>query len=258
MERGFTVSAFIMGKGYMCMGFKSTGAGSAFYKDCWEYDTNTDSWTQKADYPGSSGTRTMGFNDSTSMYVFSGYDSTAATTNFLYQFNVAGNTWTLKNTPPFTTRRFATTFTIKNKGYITGGIDTLLNNLTDLWMYNAATDTWTQKANCLTSLTLTHTVAAGDYGWIVRTAIDSLIEYNSVSDTWSYKRPLQFTNFTALYPDTNSFYGVKNNLQVMRYDIASDTFIAVSPSPLYQRGRGIIMNQHAYVGMNVYNIANDT
>jgi N-acetylneuraminic acid mutarotase len=259
--RDYAFSSFINGKGYIALGSKTTGGISPVYNDCWEYDTLTDAWTQKADFPGIFGVYSCGFANSTMLYILSTRSPNAATSfNDLYQYDPSSNVWILKNTPPFTGRINAATFTIGNNSYVTGGSDSLFNFLTDLWMYEPSTDSWLQKTDCPASAYYrTFTAVAAGHCWMMRTYNDSLLDYDPVDDTWTKKKPVPNLLITATYSDTNAFYVVNNSINVMKYDIAADSFITICPFPIGVGGNSIVMNQHGYDRYgNVYDFATDS
>jgi N-acetylneuraminic acid mutarotase len=156
--------AFTIGnKGYVGTG----AAGSSFpfspvFNDLWEYDPALDSWTQKANCPGSARFGAVAFAVGGKAYVGTGFtDNFPYFLNDFWEFNPAGlsngldihgnpmGEWTQKNNFGGSARMEAVAFSIGDKGYLgTGGnymSSTLLYN--DFWEYDAVADLWTQKTN---------------------------------------------------------------------------------------------------------------
>jgi N-acetylneuraminic acid mutarotase len=179
-----TISFSIGSKGYIGAGYKYDWQDEV-YKDFWEYNPSSDTWTQKADYGG--GQTEFGFsfsildkgyagaglnnyfyeyNPSTNIWTqkasfhsrldsgtgFSignlGYccmGDDTAPGNQVWQYDPSLDVWTQKNNSPCSKRYGAIGFSIGTKGYIGGGYDGIYEN--DFWEYNPSTDSWTQKAN---------------------------------------------------------------------------------------------------------------
>jgi N-acetylneuraminic acid mutarotase len=58
-------------KGYVGLGYNSTGVASGYYSDLWEYDPATNKWTQKADFTGAKATPKFSFANTSRAYVVS-------------------------------------------------------------------------------------------------------------------------------------------------------------------------------------------
>jgi N-acetylneuraminic acid mutarotase len=129
-------SGFAIGnKGYIGLGHVNGANVNVIYKDWWEYDPSSDSWTQKADYPTNSGNYgAITFATSTHGYIGGG----ATLNGEFFEFDPQTNTWTaIANCPGSPTDQGA--FAINDKGYVIQG------NL--LWEYDPSTDVWTAKQN---------------------------------------------------------------------------------------------------------------
>jgi N-acetylneuraminic acid mutarotase len=121
---------FVIGnKGYMA------GGTNNFInkKDLWEYNPVTDTWTQKADCPGTG--RYSGIGFSITNYGYIGLGQTGALGTFLkdiWEYNPATNTWTRKIDFPYEGRGTAVAFSINGKAYAGAG-GTPYNFYKDLW-----------------------------------------------------------------------------------------------------------------------------
>lgn len=134
---GFSIS----NKGYV-----GTGDDGVRKKDLWEYDQNTDAWTQKADMPTTNGRdKACGFAIGTKGYIACGNDGSAYL-NDCYEYDPVGNTWTAKANFPGTARQNATGYSIGTKGYVTCGYDGLDQKL-DHYEFDPVGNSWTARAN---------------------------------------------------------------------------------------------------------------
>jgi N-acetylneuraminic acid mutarotase len=134
---GFSIGT----KGYIGIGGKSGFISDPYYKDFWEWDQETNIWTQKADFPGNTRAAAVGFSIGNKGYIGTGYDGTNNSKEF-WEWDQATNVWTRRADFGGTSRSYAVGFSIGNKGYLgTGGL------LKDFWEWDQATNVWTPKAN---------------------------------------------------------------------------------------------------------------
>lgn len=178
LDRASACSFSIADKGYLCLG---QGQTNPYFQDLWEYDPQTDVWTQKADFIGSARRQAVSFTINNIAYVGTGQDISGLTKDF-YKYDPLLNTWTQLNDFPGTARRQAVGFSMGAEGYIGTGDDGVLKN--DFWMYNAASDSWIQKAN------FPGTPRSGATGWgifptgFIATGEDINFDYRN--DVWEY------------------------------------------------------------------------
>lgn len=183
LDRASATSFSINGKGYVCLG---QGQTNPYFKDLWEYNEETQSWTQKADFIGSARRQAIGFAIDDFGYVGTGQDASGLRNDF-YKYDPLTNTWEQLNDFPGTPRRQAVGFAMGGEGYVGTGDDGVLRN--DFWMYVPSTDTWIQQAN------FPGTARAGATGWgvfptaFIATGEDLNFEYKK--DVWEYN---YFTN----------------------------------------------------------------
>lgn len=127
MATGFSIGT----KGYI-------GTGQYYNNDFWEYNPSGDSWTKKADFPGSARSDAAGFSIGTKGYIGTGYDGNeyydAATDqihigekNDFYEYDASSDTWIKKADFPFSARD-AVGFSIGSKGYIGTGFQSSYGN----------------------------------------------------------------------------------------------------------------------------------
>lgn len=178
LERGSSSGFSIGNKGYICLG---QGQTNPFFKDLWEFNWETNAWSQKADFEGSPRKQAISFVIDNIAYVGTGQDASGLTKDF-YKYDPATNNWTQLNDFPGTARRQAVGFSMGSNGFVGTGDDGVVKN--DFWMYVPVTDTWIQKAN------FPGTPRAGATGWgvfptaFIATGEDINFEYKK--DVWEY------------------------------------------------------------------------
>jgi gliding motility-associated-like protein len=138
------VSFSIGSKGYIGAG---TCCGNVFHSDLWEYDEATETWSQKADIPGSGGrVFATGIAINNKGYVGLGHNATTTFSDW-YEFDPFANTWTAKANYPGGGTRAAAGFAVGNMGYVGLGRHSSGTYPLTFWTYNPATDTWTSIAS---------------------------------------------------------------------------------------------------------------
>ena len=144
--------AFSIGnKGYIGTGYSKRRLASF-----WEYDPNTDTWSQKANFSGTARVFASGFSIGNKGYVGCGDDNNTANLHGckdFWEYNPALNQWNKKTDFGGVPRRGAVGFSIGTKGYMGAGrIDEPKQGtpaydfkFKDFWEYDPSTDKWTQK-----------------------------------------------------------------------------------------------------------------
>jgi N-acetylneuraminic acid mutarotase len=156
IPRSEAVGFAIDGKGYVCTGRSTSGSG-LLLNDLWEYDTATNTWTQRADFGGTARSNAVGFTISAKGYVgtgvVAGVISCTGARNDFWEYDPASDTWTEKAPVGGGGRGLAAGFALGNRGYIGGGstfcgnIPGTTSGLGDFWEYDPAYNTWSLKAN---------------------------------------------------------------------------------------------------------------
>lgn len=162
-------------RGYMGLGHVNGTGQDISYKDWWEYDPASDTWTQKADFPvsthgavafvadncpivgGGSALSTQFYKFDPALNTWSSIancilsnpgDSQGFTVNnrgFVYQgnqlakYNPNTNSWSMCATAPMTFGQWTCSFAIEGSGFIKGG--------NQLWEYKPMHDQWLQRAS---------------------------------------------------------------------------------------------------------------
>lgn len=130
-HRGTGIS--IANKGYIGLGHVNGTGIDISYKDWWQYDPASNSWTQKANFPVNNH-GAIAFSTDTKGYVGGG----SALNQEFYEFNPQTNTWSpIANCP--LSPGDVQVFSVKNKGYVYSG--------DQLAEYNPTSNSWTMKAN---------------------------------------------------------------------------------------------------------------
>lgn len=147
--RSEAVAFSIGNKGYIGTGVTSSG-GFRTLRDFWEYDPNTDAWTQKADVGNVARRRAVGFSLNGKGYIGTGYagsfTSSSASDDF-WQYSPASNTWEEKASVPGGGRGGAAGFALASRGYVGTGSPTDFVFLNDFYAYEPAKDRWERRAD---------------------------------------------------------------------------------------------------------------
>ncbi|MCY7409985.1 MAG: fibronectin type III domain-containing protein [Chitinophagales bacterium] len=131
----WTKKADFLGKRYLAVGFSivekgyiGTGSdGFMPYNDFYEYNPNTNSWTQKANFGGDSRENAIGFSIGRKGYVGIGNDFYNPLKQDFWEYDALTNLWSQKANYGGGPTTYAIGFSIGNKGYIGLGGDTLGN-----------------------------------------------------------------------------------------------------------------------------------
>lgn len=195
------ISFSVGNKGYVGLGVGSEAIyTNKFLKDIWEYDPATNSWTQKADFPGSGRIEAIGFSIADKGYVGmgynNGYSNTSGFLNDFYEFDPLLNTWSKK--ADYLGGGLAATvgFSIGNKGYMGTGW-TGENYKKDFYEYDPLKDKWTRKADFAGDARGFATgFAIGTKGYIgtgkilaepLKAPVRDFWEYDTLANNWTRK-----------------------------------------------------------------------
>ncbi len=183
--RDEAVSFSIGTKGYLGTGFDGT-----YRKDFWEYDSESDAWTQKADFGGIARAEACGFSIGNKGYLGTGRNASIYFSDF-WEYDPIANTWSSKTSYSSACSN-AIGLSITGKGYIGTGKTSAGYNST-FAEYDPGTNAWTTKASVPGTLTRQGAAAftIGDRGF-VGTGFDGtsglykndFYEYNPASNTW--------------------------------------------------------------------------
>jgi N-acetylneuraminic acid mutarotase len=133
---GFTVN----GLGYIVGGKQGN---SQYVAGLWEYNPATNSWLQRATFPGGTRYAMSAFSINGRAYAGCGTDENILQNDW-WEYNPVSNQWTQKNNFPGTGRFAAAGFAIGQFGYLLGGSDGGYKD--ELWQYDVPSDSWYPKA----------------------------------------------------------------------------------------------------------------
>jgi N-acetylneuraminic acid mutarotase len=150
--RSGAVGFSIGNKGYMGLGIDpNMFPYPAYFHDFWQYDPLTDTWIQKAYFPGVARIAVVGFSINGKGYIGTGQDKDNNWYSDFYQYDTLTNFWVKKeNVGVGIKRYYSFGFSIGDKGYIGGGStwDTVgIYHSKDFWEYNPALDSLTDISN---------------------------------------------------------------------------------------------------------------
>ncbi len=143
--------AFAIGnRGYVGTGITNSVAWMGTKKkDLWEYNPLTNSWVQKADWPGNFGQGiyfASAFATSTKGYLACGKLGFSWYSNELWEYDPLSNTWDQKDNFPGGARYGAVAVSVGGKGYVGCGSDENYYR-NDWWQYDPQADEWNEKAD---------------------------------------------------------------------------------------------------------------
>jgi N-acetylneuraminic acid mutarotase len=167
--------------------------------ECWQYNSITDTWIQKNDFPGISRYGAVGFAIGNKGYLGTGYDTLPALTPALkdfWEYDTTTDTWTQKNNFGGIARYGASGFAVRGKGYVCFGQDSGNNNFrsaNDMWEYDTGTDLWTQKSNnpidsfgFASGFVIGNSIYVGTGQQLPNDKLfDEFWQYNTTTDTWT-------------------------------------------------------------------------
>lgn len=225
------VAVVIDDKAYVGMGADSaTSWAGTILSDWWEYDPSSNSWLQKADYPGgwgyegTSSTATYlgpgmyfgtGFEANGKAYVCGGKMGPDQYGHDLWEYNPTTDSWTRKADFPGLDRYQLSSFSIDNYGYVGMGIDHDLYRK-DWWKYDPIADNWTEVAS-LPGVERggASTFVIGQRGFVVFGTDggfkDELWEYNPFTDSWMIRANFpggERKNAIAFAIDDSAYAGI--------------------------------------------------
>ena len=208
-------SAFTIGdKGYIGMGHVNS-AQHIIYKDIWEYDPATNSWTQKADFGGGLRYQCTAFSIDNEAYMGLGRNPQNTYEKDFWKFNPISNTWYPIAEFPGEERRGASGFTIDGKGYVGLGQATS-GYANDFYEYSPNSNSWTQKA---------------DFIGLPRTSAVSFVNNNKAYVGTGHTYSLALKDFYEFIPSSNHW--------TQKADVGDS---------LRQDAAGFVLNNEGYLG----------
>ena len=180
--RSWAVGFSIGSKGYIGTGAIDGAATNTYYKEFWEWDQPTNTWTRKADFAGPARGGAVAFSIGNKGYIGTGSDGNTTLFRDFWEWDQATNIWTRKADFGGTARCGAVGFSIGNKGYIGTGLD-VTSAYNDFWEWDQATNTWKRSADFQGGgRTAAVGLSTGNKGYI---GTGSLV-YAATIDFWEY------------------------------------------------------------------------
>jgi len=134
-------------KGYIGTGcsYSYIGGGDySYYKDFWEYDPISNSWTKKADFAGGNRVGAVGLSIGNKGYIGAGGNDMTGNSGSqkdFWEYDPVSNNWTRK--ADFPGKGYGVNFSIDNKGYIGDAS----YGAQGFWEYDPGSNNWKQKAD---------------------------------------------------------------------------------------------------------------
>ena len=230
--RGGAVSFVIKGKAYVGTGYIYKNNNNVFFKDFWQYDPATETWTRIADFPGEARYNAISFSADGKGYVGLGRNNDSGNLKDFYEYNPDNNTW-IKIADFPDARSGAVAFVINDIGYIGTGYDAGLKS--DFYKYQSGR--WTAVASLPSDEARDQATAyaLNGKGYIVSGGlgpvlggIDSIWEYDPVTNTWQRAGRLSFaSNILHSYVSDNTPYVVAFN-DLYKYNAENNWFYPIA------------------------------
>jgi len=164
-------------RGYMGLGHFNGVGFEVYFNDWWAFDPATNSWSQKAIYPGNNGNGNLGCHCWTfenKIYVGLG----EIDHRFLFRYDPITNTWEpLTPAPPGVNFQDTQEMILDNKAYFTD----IWNS--DFYVYDCITDTWTLIGPMPIAWNFTYSSFTYD-GFIWIKADMDMYAYEPAQDIW--------------------------------------------------------------------------
>jgi N-acetylneuraminic acid mutarotase len=157
--------------------------------DFYEYNIASNTWSQKANFPGTARRDATSFVMNGKGYICFGYNGSSFLSD-IWEYNYNSDTWTQKANFPGPARAAAVSFVIGKKAYVGTGAGNSAY-LTDFWCYDQDLDTWTQKASLPgVGRRFASGFALQNYGyigtgWDGSNDLKDFWEYNATLNSWS-------------------------------------------------------------------------
>jgi N-acetylneuraminic acid mutarotase len=132
--RSSAIGFGIGGKGYVGTGDTCDINNCFFLNDFYEYDTLSNTWTQKASAGASLRSDAVAFTINGKGYICTG-EVNSVGTNDLIEYDPVNDTWTVRASKPGLAKTNACAFSVGNRGYVTTGYDNSFNCTDDVYEY---------------------------------------------------------------------------------------------------------------------------
>jgi N-acetylneuraminic acid mutarotase len=237
--------------GFSIGSYGYAGIGQNLFRntdDFWRFDPSTNSWTQKAPFPGRARVAPASFVIGDKAYIVTGSISNGfPCVTECWAYDATTDTWTQKANFPGAARVYAVGFAIDSLGYVGTGANELADFRKDFYAYHPSIDTWTRIA---------------DFGGIARDACSGfgvngkgyvcfgqdsthksykdMWEYDPVANTWTQKADNSYPICVAsgFVICSNIYIGFGDSTQVIddtrkfwKYNTITDTWTQEADIP---------------------------
>ncbi len=241
--------------------------GGTVFKDWWEYDVCTQTWTRKADFPGVARTLPFVFEINGKIYVGGGHGPNWTTFySDVYAYDPTTDTWSA--VAPLPSARGGAPGTSDGQyGYIFGGRSNL-GDLDEVLRYDPNTDTWSLIANYpaggrwIGIIAYMNNALYMGTGNNAGTYFSEFYKYDLTTNTWTNLAPhphVMYDGWAIEVPSLNRIYVFGEHTsnssycvsQFYYYDIATNTWnpIAVFPGGNRNNLIGDFYNGVIYLGL---------
>lgn len=127
-------------------GKSAAGSGQQVSDLVWEYTISSDSWQQKANFPGGGRFRASAAVINGNGYLMFGIDENGRMCKDMYRYDQGSDTWTkVLDFPQGMGRSYAAMRQVNNKLVLFGGYDSLNVYHKDVWFFDPASEQWMQQ-----------------------------------------------------------------------------------------------------------------
>jgi N-acetylneuraminic acid mutarotase len=135
------VAFSVAGKGYVGLGYNRE-LDQEELGDWWEYDPDSDTWTQLSDFSGTARYNAIAFSIGSKGYVGTGYDGDNYNSDF-WEYDPADDSWKEIKSYPGEKIEEGLAFVINDQAYVCAGRNNGIYN-NDFWKYDPSTTLWTK------------------------------------------------------------------------------------------------------------------
>ena len=216
----------------------------------WEYDTDTDEFTRKADFPFVS--TVIPLHNDGKGYIVTGTNNEHPT-NELWEYDQDQDLWKkLKDSSPFPERSvFDFSFSLDGRSYVGNGYTIVnpspleIDYFTDIWMYDHVSREWTQKNDI--DINSSNVIIFDGKAYIGPDENNKFWRYNEQADGW-----VQLADFPLITDEGNTFnkpyftfttnekifYGNSVSGEMWSYDLFEDVWLE-EPGSIFEDRIGI-------------------
>lgn len=233
---------------YLCTGTTHWGTTGGYTDVVFAFDTETKTWTQKANFPGGERSLTAGFSIGNKAYLGTGKDKDGiyGLCDF-WEYDPFSDKWQQKNDVPGGKRIGAIAFSYNSKGYVLMG-----SRKTDFWIYEPTTDSWGQLPDFpghqrfVGSFTVLNDKLYVIGGVDPNNPFDADIwEFNLITQQWT------FVNYLDVFPIATLSYNGKCYIIERKINHVYDEYQTILYEFDLQSGK-IVSNLGIYPGQDIY------